>query len=131
MNQAARILVVDDEVPIRFVIKHVLVAAGYDVSTASDGDEAIKLATDETFDLILSDLVMPGKDGIEMILSLRASQPGTPIIAMSGGLKQGVQSFLPLAKKLGACRTLSKPFDQASLLNVIEEEIGKLQPLSA
>lgn len=67
---------------------------------------------------------MPGIDGIDTILSLRASQPDIRIIAMSGGITKGDKNFLPLASKIGACRTLAKPFERLSLLAAIEEEIG-------
>ena len=89
MNPVKRILVVDDESKILFLLKHLLSAEGYEVVTASDGNEAHRLARAEWFDLFLIDLIMPGKDGIETILSLRALRKNAPIIAMSGGWQSG------------------------------------------
>ncbi|MEO7100952.1 MAG: response regulator [Luteolibacter sp.] len=131
MNPKAKILIVDDEAPMRFVIEHLLNAEGYEVSTAPNGEAAIELASRESFNLILIDLIMPRKDGIETILLLRATQPQIPIIAMSGGWNGGSQSYLRLAQKIGASLTLAKPFDRATLMNAIESELDKPHPLSA
>mgnify|MGYP002128510101 FL=1 len=75
MNSKAKILIVDDEAPMRFVIEHLLNSEGYKVFTAANGEIALELASRESFDLVMTDLIMPGKDGIETILLLRASQP--------------------------------------------------------
>jgi len=131
MKSKAKILIVDDEAPMRFVIQHLLTAEGYDVTTASDGRAALELASREHFDLVMTDLIMPLKDGIETILQLRVSQPDIKIIAMSGGWNGGGQSYLRLAGKLGASQTLSKPFDKATLLDAIEREIGRPEVLFA
>lgn len=131
MNSKPKILIVDDEAPMRFVIEHLLNSEGYDVSTAPNGEAAIEIASNEQFDLIMIDLIMPRKDGIETILLLRESQPQTKIIAMSGGWNGGGDSYLRLAVKIGASQTLAKPFDRATLLNAIEKEIGKRGPLPA
>ena len=131
MSSKAKILIVDDEAPMRFVIEHLLNAEGYQVSTAANGEIALELASRESFDLIMTDLIMPCKDGIETILLLRASQPQTKIIAMSGGWNGGSHSYLRLAEKIGASRTLAKPFDKATLLNAIESEIGPAGRLTA
>ena len=130
MNTPARILIVDDEAPMRFVIEHLLTEEGYQVSTAANGEAALELASAERFDLIMIDLIMPRKDGIETIVALRDSQPETKIIAMSGGWNGGGNSYLRLAGKIGASLTLAKPFDRATLLNAIESEIGKREPSS-
>jgi len=119
-----RILVVDDEPHIRFLIETILTAEGYKVVTAATGDEALRIASKFPYDLVLTDLILPGIDGIETILLLRARQPQLRIIAMSGGWNGGSQTCLPLAEKLGACRTLAKPFDRATLLDVVAQEIG-------
>jgi len=120
-----RILIVDDEPHIRFLIETILTAEGYEVATAATGDEALHIFWKHRYDLVLTDLILPGIDGIETILLLRAQRPQVRIIAMSGGWNGGSQTCLPLAGKLGACRTLAKPFDRAKLLHAIELEIGK------
>ncbi|MEO5714787.1 MAG: response regulator [Luteolibacter sp.] len=131
MKPKSRILIVDDEAPMCFVIQHLLRAEGYEVSTASNGQEAIEIASKERFDLVMTDLIMPLKDGIETILHLRASQPEMKIIAMSGGWNGGAQSYLRLAGKIGASQTLAKPFDKATLLEAIKREIGGPQVVPA
>lgn len=124
MTSKFKILIVDDEPSIRSLIEQALATRGYEVNTAGNGLEAIRMAAGEAFNLIMVDLIMPGKDGIETILALRANHPRTRIIAMSGGFNGGSQSYLPLAGKIGACRTLAKPFDFAAMFEAIEGEIG-------
>jgi two-component system alkaline phosphatase synthesis response regulator PhoP len=119
MTPAKRILIVDDEPTILFLLEQLLTAEGYEVVTASNGDEAHRLSRTQWFDLFLIDLIMPSKDGIETILSLRTFRVSTPIIAMSGGWNEGRRSCLPLAGKVGACGTLAKPFDRDTLLGTI------------
>lgn len=131
MNTKAKILIVDDEAPMLFVIQHLLRAEGYQVSTATNGKAAIEIAAKHKFDLIITDLIMPRMDGIELILALRVTHPKTPVIAMSGGWNGGSQSYLRLAAMLGARQTLAKPFDKAYLLSAVETQIGKPQRLFA
>jgi CheY-like chemotaxis protein len=131
MNPNPKILIVDDESSIRYLLSELLSSCGYDVATASDGDEALRCVVQEDFDLVLIDLIMPRKDGIETILELHARRPDTPVIAMSGGMHCGSTNFLPLATKLGARRTLAKPFGGRELLEAVEAEIGKPKSISA
>jgi len=126
MNPAKRILVVDDEPTILFLIKQLLTADGYEVVTASDGDEAERLSRTQWFDLFLNDLIMPYKDGLETIILLRSLRNNAPIIAMSGG--DGCTHIcLPLAGKLGASATIAKPFDRHTLLRTVRSvlEMGE------
>lgn len=127
MTQKTRILVADDESAIRFLLTEILTSQGYEVVTAADGVEALDIALSVDFDLVLMDLIMPRKDGIETMLALRTRRPFWPIIAMSGGSRD----YLPLAAKLGARSTLAKPFDGQTLLAAIESELGRSQRLSA
>lgn len=123
MNRKSRILIVDDEVPILLMMEMIFTAAGFKVATARCGDEAIRIAGSQHFDLFLIDLIMPVRDGIETILALRARDKKTPIIAMSGGWDGGTKSCLPLAEKIGACGTLAKPFDRKTLLAAVGREL--------
>ncbi len=123
MTSVKRILVVDDEPATLLLLAQILAAEGYEVVTASDGDEACRLTRSQWFDLFLIDLIMPFKDGIETILSLRTFQRRAPIIAMSGGWHVGAGNFLPLAGKLGACGTLAKPFDRETLLGTVRSAL--------
>lgn len=120
-----RILIIDDDPNIRYLIDTVLTTEGYKAVTAASGDEAVSHASKQPFDLALIDLIMPGKDGIETMLLLRARQPQLRIIAMSGGWSGGTRTCLPLAGKLGACATLAKPFDRAALLEAVRREVGE------
>jgi CheY-like chemotaxis protein len=126
MTQKTRILVADDRSAIRFLLTEILTSHGYEVVTAADGVEALGIALAENFDLVLMDLIMPRKDGIETMLALRTRRPLWPIIAMSGGSPD----YLPLAGKIGARRILAKPFDGATLIAAVENELGMPQRLS-
>lgn len=123
MNPSKRILVVDDEPTILLLLRRILSEEGYEVVTANDGDEAIRLSESLSFDLFLIDLIMPRKDGIETILQLRTLKKNTPVVAMSGGWHAGTRNCLALAAKLGACATLAKPFDQKSLLGTLRSAL--------
>lgn len=120
MNPTKRILVVDDDTTILHLMEMLLAAEGFEVATASSGDDALELLQTETFDLHLIDLIMPAMDGIETILSLRSLRKDAKIIAMSGGWNGGTHNCLTLAEKLGAFCTLAKPFDRDTLLKVIQ-----------
>lgn len=122
MKAPRKLLVVDDEYSIRVILAEFLKAEGYHVTMAADGDEAIQLARRLCFDLVITDMRMPGRDGVETILTLRAEHPKLRIVAMSGAAAHAPGSFLPLAGKLGAARTLAKPFCRKELLEAVEEE---------
>jgi len=117
------ILVIDDDEPIRELLRTILEHEGYRVLEASDGDEGLKQFTETPTDLVITDLIMPGKEGIETIRDLRRKFPGVKIIAVSGGGRIGPDSYLKMAKGVGALRTLSKPFDRTILLKAVEEVI--------
>lgn len=123
MPPAKRILIVDDEPMILHLMEQLLTSEGYEVVAAHDGYEALRLSRTQPFDLYLIDLIMPGKDGIEIILSLREARNKVPIIAMSGGWLGGTKNCLPLAGKLGACSTIAKPFDRQTLLGTIRSAL--------
>ena len=114
------ILLIDDEKPFRAVIKQVLTRAGYDVVEAADGVEGINRFYEQPTDMIITDIIMPGKEGIETIIELKKAHPEVKLIAMSGGGWYGTDIDFDMAKKLGA-RTLDKPFALQELLDVISE----------
>jgi DNA-binding response OmpR family regulator len=117
----SHILVVDDEPQIRAMLCALLEQNGYQVSQAEDGEAAIKLANSTTVDLIILDLLMPGKEGLETLMAFRKEQSPPKIIAVSGGSHSIGVDFLPAALKLGASRTFRKPFHTAELLQAIRE----------
>jgi len=118
-----RVLLVEDEKSFRDLVKHVLGMDGFHVRTASNGLEALEHVRRSRFDLVITDTIMPGMEGIEMILELRSISPDTKVIAMSGGQTHSSGDFLPLARTLGACAVLKKPFDRATLIRTIREQL--------
>ena len=119
----ARILLIEDDDELRKVIAQSLAHAGHEVVQAADGRQGIDLFHATPFDLVLTDLVMPGKEGVETIIELHREQPTLKIIAMSGGMLRS-NFYLELAGKLGAHRTLAKPFMPAELLGAIDEVLA-------
>lgn len=114
------VLVVDDEADALATVALCLRAAGYDVTTARDGREAARLIDGRTFDLVITDLLMPQVDGIELLTHVKATRPGLPVIAVSGGADYfGDSNLLEVAVKMGARFTLVKPFSPRQLLNAV------------
>ena len=117
----ALILIIDDEPQIRSMLKLMLERDGYEVAEASDGIEGIRIYRQNPADLIITDLIMPNKDGIGVILDLKKEFPNVKIIAMSGGGLNKPEGYLKGAKKLGAACTLTKPIDRGEMLRAIKE----------
>ena len=117
----ANILIIDDDNQFRTMLRKMLERNGYEVIEASDGKEGIKLYRKNPTDLIITDLIMPEKDGIETIQELKKDFSDIKIIAISGGGRLGPQDYLHLAKMLGAQRTLTKPIELPELLKTIKE----------
>ena len=113
------ILLVDDDESLRTMLGEVLRRAGYEVQEACDGLEAGKLYRSHPADLVITDLVMPGKEGLEMIMELRQSYPEARIIAMSGGGRNSSGDYLRMAKMFGAQRVLDKPFSHQEILDAV------------
>ncbi len=117
----AQILIIDDDDIIRRMLSLMLTKAGYDVLAAADGEEGLKQFRNNEIDLVITDLIMPEKEGIEMIMELKTDFPDVKIIAMSGGAQMGPEGYLQLADALGAQRTLKKPIARDELLRSIKE----------
>jgi CheY-like chemotaxis protein len=118
-----RVLVIDDEPQIRSMLRMMLERAGHEVEEAPDGIEGIRIYRNNPADLIISDLIMPNKDGIGMIIELKKEFPDVKIIAMSGGGLNKPEGYLEGAKKLGAQRTLTKPIDRDELLRTVSDTL--------
>jgi DNA-binding response OmpR family regulator len=116
----SRILVIDDDPMVRKVVVRILLRGGHDVLYAADGDEGLLTFRDQTPDLVITDIIMPGKEGIETIREISSLSPGARIIAMSGGFRQSSFDVLHIAGQLGACKTIAKPFSAAELLALVE-----------
>ena len=117
----ARILVIDDDPQIRDVLKQFLEREGYEVAVAPDGNAGLRLHRADSAGLLITDIVMPEKEGLETIMEFRHHFPAVPIIAVSGGGKNGPQDYLNPARALGAQKTFSKPFDFQELLAAVRE----------
>ena len=116
-----RILIIDDDAQVLDVIHLALAREGYEVLKASNGKEGIKLHRKNPVDLVITDLIMPEKDGIETILELTAEFPEVKIIAISGGGHIGPEDYLLMANMFGAKRTLAKPIERNDLVKAVKE----------
>ena len=117
----ASILLLEDEDNLRAMLVEILHAAGHQVVADRDGrrvQEVLRLAP---VDLVITDVVMPNCDGIETILGLRKSHPRIPVIAISGDVSRHAPLYLNIAEKLGAVRTLQKPFGVEVFLGMVRE----------
>ena len=116
-----RILVIDDDVQVRQMLRQMLEREGYEVVDAPDGKEGIRLYRDEPADLIITDIIMPEKEGIGTIFELRRDFPDVKIIAISGGGRLvNKNDCLELCRAKGI-PTFSKPFDRKELLEAIQK----------
>ena len=117
----ARILVIDDNDSFRESLGMFLEAAGHQILGAKDGGEGVSLFRRHCPDLLLCDIFMPHKDGLEMIRELRRDFPGLRVIVMSGGSDRVGIDLLPVATLMGAARALHKPFDLDEALAAVEQ----------
>jgi len=120
-----KILLVDDDDPFRKMLRKTLIKMGYEVVEARNGDEAVKLYEQETVDLVMTDIIMPEKEGLETIDALKSKHLGVIIIAMSGGGRGSATDYLKVAKLMGADRILSKPFSNEEMAATLDELLGK------
>ncbi len=115
----AKALVVDDETVVRRITTSMLEAAGFSVEQANDGNQAMVALKTGQYDLLVTDIIMPNKEGIETIMEARKLRPDMKIVAMSGGGRIGNTQVLDIAKKAGADGTVGKPFKKEDLLKEI------------
>ena len=117
-----RLLVVDDDADMRLTLKLALEIAGYGVEVAANGKEALEAQRRRPADVLITDIFMPEKEGIETIQQIRKDGRGVKIIAASGGGAARLD-LLPLAIKSGADHTIGKPFDQQELLALVQRAL--------
>jgi CheY-like chemotaxis protein len=115
----ATILVIDDEPQVRAAVREVLEGAGYAVVEAGEGREGLHCCQTYPVDLVITDIHMPGQDGLETIRALKTLRPQVAIIAMTSGGYTGALDELTAATLLGAHRTLWKPMRRAELLGAV------------
>ena len=116
------ILVVDDEEAVRNLFRNILAGAGYAVTAAADGKEAMKAARQQRFDLVITDLVMPEQEGLETIRALRKERPDAKLVAVSGAFHG---EFLKVAEMLGASASLMKPVSPNRLLATVQRVLSE------
>jgi DNA-binding NtrC family response regulator len=118
------ILVVDDDALMRGLLAEWLSAAGYGVRQAETGTAALQMLRNRPAGLLITDMDMPGPDGAQTLAEARRLLPGMAAIAISGGARDGRESWASTARAQGAARTLAKPFERQDLLAVVEEIVS-------
>jgi len=121
----ARILIIDDSVDVRSALHRVLTAEGHTVEEAQNSGTGIRLHREDPFDLVITDILMPDKEGISTIIELRQDCPKLKIIAMSGGGDFEPYGYLDIAKRVGAERTLPKPFKREEIIEAVNDVLSR------
>jgi DNA-binding response OmpR family regulator len=116
-----KILLVDDEEMLRQTLAVMIANMGFEVTQAADGREGLKMFKEGTFDLVITDLVMPNKEGLELIVAIRRLQPAAKIIAISGGFRVDSLDMIAKASAVGADEVLYKPFSVDELKKAIQD----------
>ena len=122
----ASVLVVDDHPDVCDFIRAALESAGCEVSVASDGGTALEQQRRQPAALLITDIFMPGREGMETIAAFKTEFPGTRVIAMTAGTGYGKHDFLAAAELIGADATLRKPFDADQLLDAVNKILGRV-----
>lgn len=118
-----RILLIEDDHLVRSTVRLTLQRAGYEVVSADDSRQVLAALSRGDFCLVVTDILMPGMDGLEIILRIRGENPGLPIIAMSGGGQQRNMDILGHAQAFGATVSLRKPFPPDELLAAVSQAL--------
>ena len=124
----ANILVMDDDPQVRRLIERILSQAGHRVHSAANGRDGLRLFEASRPDLVITDIVMPQQEGVETIHALRRAGHALPIIAISGNGTDAGAEYLRIAGRIGADRTLSKPFRVQQLLDAVEALLRRASP---
>ena len=115
-----QILIIDDDTQFRLMLRRILEKEGYEVFEAADGKQGLTCFRNTQTDLVITDIIMPEKEGVETIVALRKEYPSVKIIAISGGGRNAPGDYLTLAKKLGAHVTMEKPLNRNYLLEEVK-----------
>lgn len=124
----ARILIIDDDVAMRHAMRTPLERHGHQVAEAGDGKAGLAIYQEAVFDLVVTDIIMPGMEGLETVLALRKFTPALKIIAISAGGKGDASDYLELATRFGAAKTLRKPFTAEELISTVEAMLARPNP---
>lgn len=112
----SRILIIDDDAATRDILRQTFERAGFEVEVAADGNEGIACYRRNPAAVVITDIIMPDREGIETLIEIKGIDPDAKIIAISGGGRTGASDFLALAKKLGAEQVFAKPLDRRALV---------------
>ncbi len=121
----ARILIIEDDESVAAMLRTVLERNGYEVTTAANGREGVRLYSDQQVDLVISDILMPEMDGLETFKELRRMSPDVKIIAISGGGERLNMDVLRVAELLGAAATFNKPYRIEALLAAVRQLLAE------
>jgi DNA-binding NtrC family response regulator len=117
----ARIIVIDDQEPIRRIVRRALEQEGHEVLDASEGEMGMQLLERHTADVVITDIFMPGQDGILTLRQVRKKFPAVKVIVISGGDSTGLLDLRHDAELLGAVKSLQKPFTAAELVQTVRD----------
>ena len=120
----ARILVIDDQEPIRRIVRRALEQNGHEVYDASDGEIGMEILESQSFDLVVTDIFMPGQDGIVTLRQIRKRFPAVKVIVISGGDSSGLMDLRQDAELLGAVSTLQKPFNAREIMDKVRDALA-------
>jgi DNA-binding NtrC family response regulator len=120
----ARILVIDDQEPIRRVVRRALEQDDHEVFDASDGELGMEILESHSFDVVITDIFMPGQDGIVTLRQIRKRFPTIKVIVISGGDSTGMMDLREDAELLGAVKSLPKPFNAREIMDLVREVVG-------
>ncbi len=125
MSDTTRILVIDDEPTALDLLRRILEMHGYEVMMAANGQEGLDLFRKTPCDLVITDMVMPIKDGLQTILDLRVLSPKLPVIAISGGGTISKERYLAVAGYLERVITIAKPFGIEAIIESVEKLLSE------
>ena len=120
----ARIIVIDDQEPIRRIVRRALEHEGHEVLDASAGEMGVRLLEQHAADVVITDIFMPGQDGILTLRQIRKQFPAVKVIVISGGDSSGLLDLRHDAELLGAVKSLQKPFTAAELVQTVREVLS-------
>ena len=124
----ANILVIDDDVTIQLVFSQFLTSLGHEIMQAENGKEGMSMIQETRPDLVITDIMMPEMDGLEILMQLRSTHDSVPVIAISGGMRSLPVNFLQQAKLFGARYVFEKPVPLEVLCNAVAELLDEAPP---
>lgn len=124
----ARVLVIDDQEPIRRIVRRALEQAGHEVFDASEGEMGMQMLGRHTVDVVVSDIFMPGQDGILTLRQIRKQYPAVKVIVISGGDSTGMLDLRRDAELLGAVKSLQKPFTAREIVDLVKSVLEATAP---